>query len=419
MKKRSAINLAVVIILTAAFGALAIFGLNIGALEIKPLVSGISQGLDLRGGVSAVYLAVDEGQEDYASLLSGTMAVLRSRLTGQGFTEATVTQQGTDRIRVEIPDVDDPNEILNIIGQPAKLEFKTPDGEVIMDGSAVKKAEMGYLEGQPVVQFELNDEGTDAFAKATAANIGKTISIELDGNVISAPTVNTAITGGSGYIEGNFTADSAQNLAMLIQSGALPLNIEQLEVRTISATLGEDALSTSMTAAIIGVALVILFMIIMYRLPGAVASLSLLIYILIDLFLLAVIPGVQLTLPGIAGIVLSIGMAVDANVIIFERMKEELKAGKTVRASVESGFKRAFTAILDSNITTIIAGVVLMIFGAGSIKGFAITLTIGVVASMFTAVVVTRFLLRQMVGLNLTSHGLYGVKEVKAKEGNA
>ena len=419
MKKRSAINLAVVIILTAAFGALAIFGLNIGALEIKPLVSGISQGLDLRGGVSAVYLAVDEGQEDYASLLSGTMAVLRSRLTGQGFTEATVTQQGTDRIRVEIPDVDDPNEILNIIGQPAKLEFKTPDGEVIMDGSAVKKAEMGYLEGQPVVQFELNDEGTDAFAKATAANIGKAISIELDGNVISEPTVNTAITGGSGYIEGNFTAESAQNLAMLIQSGTLPLNIEQLEVRTISATLGEDALSTSMTAAIIGVLLVILFMIIMYRLPGAVASLALLIYILIDLFLLAVIPGVQLTLPGIAGIVLSIGMAVDANVIIFERVKEELKAGKTVRASVESGFKRAFTAILDSNITTIIAGVVLMIFGAGSIKGFAITLTIGVVASMFTAVVVTRFLLHQMVGLNLTNHGLYGVKEVKAKEGNA
>lgn len=419
MKKRSAINLAVVIILTAAFGALAIFGLNIGALEIKPLVSGISQGLDLRGGVSAVYLAADEGQEDYANLLSGTMAVLRSRLTGQGFTEATVTQQGTDRIRVEIPDVDDPNEILNIIGQPAKLEFKTPDGEVIMDGSAVKKAEMGYLEGQPVVQFELNDEGTDAFAKATAANIGKAISIELDGNVISAPTVNTAITGGSGYIEGNFTAESAQNLAMLIQSGALPLNIEQLEVRTISATLGEDALSTSMTAAIIGVLLVILFMIIMYRLPGAVASLALLIYILIDLFLLAVIPGVQLTLPGIAGIVLSIGMAVDANVIIFERVKEELKAGKTVRASVESGFKRAFTAILDSNITTIIAGVVLMIFGAGSIKGFAITLTIGVVASMFTAVVVTRFLLHQMVGLNLTNHGLYGVKEVKAKEGNA
>lgn len=417
MKTRCAVNMIVVVILLAAFGALAIFGLNIGALEIKPLVEGISQGLDLRGGVSAVYEAQDEGQSDFASLLSGTMAVLRNRLTNQGFTEATVTQQGTNRIRIEIPDVDDPNEILNIIGQPAHLEFKTADGETIMDGSAVVSAEMGYLDGQPVVQFTLNDEGATAFATATAENVGSTISIELDGEVISAPTVNQAITGGQGYIEGNFTAESAQQLAMLIQSGALPLDIEQIEVRTISATLGEDALSTSMTAAVIGVLLVIVFMLVIYRLPGVMASLALLIYILIDLFLLAVIPGVQLTLPGIAGIVLSIGMAVDANVIIFERMKEEMRAGKTVRASVESGFKRAFSAILDSNITTIIAGLVLMIFGAGTIKGFAITLTIGVVCSMFTAVVVTRFLLRQMVGLNFTNHRLYGVRD--AKEGKA
>ena len=417
MKTRCAVNMIVVVILLAAFGALAIFGLNIGALEIKPLVEGISRGLDLRGGVSAVYEAQDEGQSDFASLLSGTMAVLRNRLTNQGFTEATVTQQGTNRIRIEIPDVDDPNEILNIIGQPAHLEFKTADGETIMDGSAVVSAEMGYLDGQPVVQFTLNDEGATAFATATAENFGSTISIELDGEVISAPKVNQAITGGQGYIEGNFTAESAQQLAMLIQSGALPLDIEQIEVRTISATLGEDALSTSMTAAVIGVLLVIVFMLVIYRLPGVMASLALLIYILIDLFLLAVIPGVQLTLPGIAGIVLSIGMAVDANVIIFERMKEEMRAGKTVRASVESGFKRAFSAILDSNITTIIAGLVLMIFGAGTIKGFAITLTIGVVCSMFTAVVVTRFLLRQMVGLNFTNHRLYGVRD--AKEGRA
>ena len=417
MKTRCAVNMIVVVILLAAFGALAIFGLNIGALEIKPLVEGISQGLDLRGGVSAVYEAQDEGQSDFASLLSGTMAVLRNRLTNQGFTEATVTQQGTNRIRIEIPDVDDPNEILNIIGQPAHLEFKTADGETIMDGSAVVSAEMGYLDGQPVVQFTLNDEGATAFATATAENVGSAISIELDGEVISAPKVNQAITGGQGYIEGNFTAESAQQLAMLIQSGALPLDIEQIEVRTISATLGEDALSTSMTAAVIGVLLVIVFMLVIYRLPGVMASLALLIYILIDLFLLAVIPGVQLTLPGIAGIVLSIGMAVDANVIIFERMKEEMRAGKTVRASVESGFKRAFSAILDSNITTIIAGLVLMIFGAGTIKGFAITLTIGVVCSMFTAVVVTRFLLRQMVGLNFTNHRLYGVRD--AKEGRA
>lgn len=414
MKKKSAVNMIVIIVLIVAFGALAIFGLNIGALEIKPLFEGIPQGLDLRGGVSAVYEAKDDGQSDFETLLTGTMAVLRSRLTGQGFTEATVTQQGANRIRVEIPDVSDPNEILNIIGQPAKLEFKSEDGEVIMNGGAVKKAEMGYLEGAAVVQFELNSEGTELFAKATAANIGKPIYIELDGQIISAPTVNSAITGGQGYIQGDFTADSAKNLANLIQSGALPLDIEQLEVRTISATLGEDALSTSMTAAMIGVLLVMLFMVFRYRLPGIVSVLALSIYILLDLFLLTIIPGVQLTLPGIAGIVLSIGMAVDANVIIFERIKDEINTGKTVRASIESGFKRAFTAIFDSNITTIIAGVVLLLFGAGSIKGFAITLTIGVAASMFTAIVVTRFLLRQLVGLNLTKHSYFG-----AKGGNA
>ena len=179
MKTRCAVNMIVVVILLAAFGALAIFGLNIGALEIKPLVEGISQGLDLRGGVSAVYEAQDEGQSDFASLLSGTMAVLRNRLTNQGFTEATVTQQGTNRIRIEIPDVDDPNEILNIIGQPAHLEFKTADGETIMDGSAVVSAEMGYLDGQPVVQFTLNDEGAAAFATGTAG-----------GSVIAAVTMS-------------------------------------------------------------------------------------------------------------------------------------------------------------------------------------------------------------------------------------
>ena len=413
MKTRCAVNMIVVVILLAAFGALAIFGLNIGALEIKPLVEGISQGLDLRGGVSAVYEAQDEGQSDFASLLSGTMAVLRNRLTNQGFTEATVTQQGTNRIRIEIPDVDDPNEILNIIGQPAHLEFKTADGETIMDGSAVVSAEMGYLDGQPVVQFTLNDEGAAAFATATAENVGSTISIELDGEVISAPTVNQAITGGQGYIEGNFTAESAQQLAMLIQSGALPLDIEQIEVRTISATLGEDALSTSMTAAVIGVLLVIVFMLVIYRLPGVMASLALLIYILIDLFLLAVIPGVQLTLPGIAGIVLSIGMAVDANVIIFTRIKEEIGLGKTVKSAIKTGFAKALSAIIDGNVTTLIAAAVLYWRGSGTVKGFATTLAIGIVLSMFTALFVTKFVLNALYDLGFTDKKFYGTKKEK------
>lgn len=419
MKTKSTISLILVVVLVAALGALAICGLQIGAFKLKPLASGISQGLDLRGGVYAVYEATaadEEQEENFASLLSGTMAVLRNRLTGKGFTEATVTQQGTNRIRVEIPDVDDPNEILTIIGQPALLQFKDPSGNVIMEGDSIVRAEAALYEGQYVVNFSLNEEGTAAFANATSENVGNIISIELDGKTISAPRVETAITGGSGYIEGEPDLEHAQNLAMLIQSGALPLTIEQLEMRTISATLGEDALSTSITAAFIGVALVMLYMLIMYRLPGAVSVLALCIYILIDVFLLAVIPGVQLTLPGIAGIILSIGMAVDANVIIFERLKEEIMTGKTIRSSVESGFNRAFSAILDSNITTIIAGVVLMFFGTGSIKGFAITLTIGVVTSMFTAIVVTRFLLRQVVGLGVVNPALYGVKVTKGGE---
>ncbi len=410
MKRKSAISLIVIIVLVAALGALAICGLQIGAFRIKPLASGISQGLDLRGGVYAVYEAKDEGQEDFASLLSGTMAVLTNRLTSKGYTEATVSQQGLNRIRVEIPDVDDPNEILTIIGQPAVLQFKDPNGEVIMEGSSIKTAQAAMYEGKYVVEFNLNDSGTTAFAQATSQFLNQIISIELDGEVISAPRVNSAITGGSGYIEGNMTLDDAQNLAMLIQSGALPLEIEQLEMRTISATLGVNALSTSVRAAIIGIVLVMLYMIILYRVSGCVSTLALCIYMLIDMFLLAVIPGVQLTLPGIAGIILSIGMAVDANVIIFERIKEEILTGKTVRSSVESGFKRAFTAILDSNVTTIIAGVVLMFFGTGTIKGFAVTLTIGVLASMFTAIVVTRFLLRQVVNLNISGKLLCGVK---------
>lgn len=413
MKTKSAISLLIVVVLVAALGTLAITGLEIGVFRVKPLAEGISQGLDLRGGVYAVYEAKDEGQEDFNSLLTGTMAVLRTRLVDKGYTEAVVSQQGVSRIRVEIPDVDDPNEILKIVGQPAVLEFKDPEGNVVMTGEAITNAKAALLEGQYVVDFTLNDAGSKAFAEATSANLQKQITIELDGQIISAPTVESAITGGSGFISGNMSMEEAQNLAMLIQSGALPLSIEQLEMRTISPTLGEDALSTSVRAALIGIILVLVFMVVLYRLPGLIACISLCVYMLIDLFLIAVIPGIQLTLPGIAGIVLSIGMAVDANIIIFERMKDELRTGKSVSAAMESGFSRAFGAIFDSNLTTILAGLVLMIFGAGSVKGFAITLTIGVVCSMFTAIVVTRFLLRKMVGLGVTKKGFYGVSEKK------
>lgn len=409
MKKKAAIRLIVVLVLIAAVGTLAFTGLNIKAFEIVPFYKAISQGLDLKGGISVVYQGIDEGQEDFDTLLNGTVSILQSRLTGQGYSEATVTIQGSDKIRVEIPDVKDPSKVIDIIGTPAVLRFMRENGSVVLTGANIKEAKAGYYEGTPVVYFELDQEGSDAFAKATAEayTAGETIEIQLDGKVISAPSVKAVISTGSGMIENVGSIEECQRLAMLIMSGALPLNINQISVSTVSATLGANALATSTTAGIIGILLVMLFMIAFYRIPGLLADIALFLYIVLDLLLLAVLPGIQLTLPGIAGIVLSIGMAVDANIIIFERLKEEVRNGKTLRAAVESAFKRATVTILDSNITTLIACVVLMVFGTGSIKGFAYTLTIGVLLSMFSALTITRFLLRNVVALGLGSHKLY------------
>lgn len=415
MKSKSAISLILVVLLIGVWGYLAINGAEIGKYDVLSYSQGISLGLDLRGGVYVVYEAsIPEGQETEASfgtLIDGTIKKLQTRLTEKGFTEATVSQQGSNRVRVEIPDVKDPQEILDIMGTPGRLTFVGPDNAVILEGKNVKTATAGYESGQPVIFFSLDSEGSELFAKATEKFIGQAISIYLDDRLLSAPTVNTTITGGQGYISGEPTYEAAAETASLIQSGALPLDLAQLELRTISATLGEDALSTSVMAGAIGFACVILFLIIVYRLPGLMASLALCLYLLIDLLLIATLPGVQLTLPGVAGVILSIGMAIDGNVIIFERIKEELRNGKTVRASVEAGFKNALSAIIDSGITSLIAAAVLGFFGTGSIKGFAITLGIGVVVAMFSSVVITRFLLRRMIGLNVIKRSLYGVSE--------
>ena len=411
MKRRSVISLAIILVLIAAMAYLELQGAQIGAYDIIPVGDAISLGLDLRGGVYAVYEAEETGQEDFDTLMRGTITILQGRLSEKGFNEATVTQQGGNRIRVEIPNVSEPDEILKIVGTPAVLEFKDPSGNVIMRGEQIKSARAGTYEGSYVVFFEMDETGTKAFAEATTKFVGQQIAIELDGTVISDPKVNTPIPDGAGMITGSTTLEEATNLAMLIQSGALPLNIRQLEVRTISATLGVDALSTSILAGAIGIALVMVFMVIMYRLPGVVACIALSIYIVLTFLLIAVLPGIQLTLPGIAGIILSIGMAVDANCVIFERIKEELRGGAMLRMSVEAGFRNAFTAILDSNITTLIASVVLLLFGTGSIRGFAITLTLGVVLSMFSAIVVTRYLLRLMVKMGVTNKWSYGLKK--------
>lgn len=412
MKVKSLVTLGVTLLLIVLVALLAINGVQVGKYIFQPVGEAISLGLDLRGGIYAVYVAKDPNQENFESLMQGTISVLRNRLTGQGFTEATVTQQGSNRIRVEIPDVDDPNEILDIIGTPALLEFVDPDGNVIMTGADIKVAsavlyDNEYGAKEPVVAFELNDSGSKAFAESTAKNIGKSITIRLDGSTISSPVVQNAITGGSGIINGMGSEEAAMNLANLIMSGALPLEIEQDEVSAVSATLGVEALDSSIKAGVIALILLMLFMIVMYRLPGLVANMALCIYMLIVFYLLALVPGVQLTLPGIAGILLGIGMAVDANVIIFERFREEMKVGRSMDDAVNRGFKNALSAVIDSNVTTIIASLVLLYFGTGSIQGFATTLLIGVLTSMFTAITVTRLLLRQVVRLGIKNRAMF------------
>ena len=406
MKVKSLVTLGVTLLLIVLIGLLAVNGMHVGKYIFKSVGDSVSLGLDLRGGIYAVYLG-DTSAEDFDAQMDATVTIMRTRLTNEGYTEATITRQGDDRIRIEIPDVSDPNEILNIVGTPAHLTFVDPDGNVVVEGSQIVEAYPAYDENnKPVVMFKMNDEATESFAKATTENIGKTISIQLDGENISTPTVQSAITEGSGMISGSSTIEEAQTLANLIMSGALPLDITLDSSSAVSATLGVDALSTSLKAGIIGLILVALFMIVLYRLPGVISVMALCIYTLIVMYAVCLVPGVQLTLPGIAGILLGIGMAVDGNVIIFERFREELKGGRSLEAAVNRGYKNALSSIIDSNVTTIIAGCVLLYFGTGSIKGFAMTLLIGVIASMISSVFVTRFLLKHLVRLGIGKNNL-------------
>ena len=292
----------------------------------------------------------------------------------------------------------DPGAVLDLIGSPAKLEFLDPEGNVFMDGSALKTASYTLdTNSKPAFSLALTTEGAQLFGDMSAKSIGKAITIQLDGNALMSPTVNEAIYGGNILVTGSFTQEQAENYALQLQSGALPLDLRQDKLDTISATLGIDALGTSITAAIIGILLVMLVMLLRYRLCGVVADWALCIYIILLFLFIAIVPGIQLTLPGIAGIILGIGMAVDANVVIFERVKEEVKNGRPMIHAVRIGFKNAMSAVLDANVTTIIAAVVLMFYGTGSVQGFATTLLLGVITSMITAILVTRFLLTRAV----------------------
>ncbi|MBQ1861598.1 MAG: protein translocase subunit SecD [Clostridia bacterium] len=421
-KTGAIIGLCVLLVLTIVFGYLGFNGMPLdsrGLYRLLPWMpttnaenwpESLPLGLDLRGGVYVEYSAQqpDEIEGSFDALMDGTIAVIQQRLTDKGYPESTVQKinNGTG-IRVEIPDVTDPQAVLDLIGTPAELSFRDPDGNEFMTGKQVQTASYFFADGDHQVAFTLTKDGAALFADMTAKSIGKQIAIYLDNEMLINPTVQSAIPNGSGVINGMGSEERARTIAAQIQSGALPLVLTQQKVDTVSATLGDEALSTSIRAAMIGILLVMLFMIVRYRMNGVVASWALCIYMLLLFFFIAVIPGIQLTLPGLAGIVLGIGMAVDANVIIYERFNEEMRAGRPARAAVRAGFKNAMSAILDSNVTTLIAAIVLLVYGTGSVQGFAKTLLLGVVVSMFSAVVITRMLMTWFVKVGLNKPSLY------------
>lgn len=390
--------------------------------------NGIRLGLDLVGGSRIVYEAeIPDGynQANLADDMNSVQKVIRQRLTDKGFTEATVTLTGDNRVTVEIPQITNPEEAVQTLGTTAQLTFIDADGKEWLTGSDIKKATYGY--GRPTgnevtdvhyVQVQFTSEGQKKFAEATGNIAARTdgtniMAIVMDNQVISSPSVSSQIDSDSCVISGSFTRDSASELADLINAGQIPFSLKQVELRSVGPQLGADAMRTSLIAGAIGIALVMLFMLIVYRIPGLVASIALCFYMVLEALIFSLVR-VNLSLPGIAGIILSIGMAVDANVIIFERVKEELKNGKTVKSAIDSGFKRAFTAILDSNITTLIACAVLFFLGTGTIVGFATTLGIGVIVSMFTALTVTHFLLNRMVDFRVRNPKAYGLRDREA-----
>ena len=390
---------------------------------------GIVQGLDLKGGSTIVFRAQADNPSD--DDMSKVVNMMRARLDALGYSEATVDVQGSDKVRIEIPSVSDPEEAAERLGATAQLAFTDYQGNVILTGDQVESSSYEYgatdqtSKSQYYVNLTFTEEGRTAFASATgtAASLASSgqnyISIMLDDDIIMSPRVSERIdsegciiTGGG---DGGFTRDEAKYYAEVISAGQLPFSLSRVEMRTVSATLGDTALQTSVNAAILGIILIMLFMLIVYRLPGLMADLALAAYIAVVLLILANFH-INLTLPGIAGIILAIGMAVDANVVIFERIKEELRLGKTVRSSIDAGFNRALSAVIDANVTTIIAAVILWVLGTGTIKGFGITLFIGTVVSMLSAVFLTKFLLKQTVGMNIKNLWLYGLSKNKKKE---
>ncbi|RKD34654.1 protein translocase subunit SecD [Thermohalobacter berrensis] len=420
MRAKSAIFFIIIVALVGLISYSSIYGLDLGKYEIVPVQEEMKLGLDLKGGVFVLLEAqTDATGDELARKMEQAKAVIRQRVDGLGVAEPNIVIEGNKRIRVELPGVKNAQEAIDIIGKTAQLQFIDYEGNVVVTGKNVKKSEVTYSpDGTgrevPVVALEFDKEGTEKFAQATSKlaqktnDIEKIIYIVLDEEIISNPAVTEPITNGQAIITGGFTVEEASKLATLIRAGALPVEMKEVQTSVIGPTLGLASLDKSVNAAKIGLLLIFIFMIIYYRIPGLIADIALIIYILLVLGTMTYLDA-TLTLPGIAGLILSIGMAVDANVVIFERIKEEIRNGKTLRSAVDSGFKRALRTVIDANVTTFIAGLVLFQFGTGPIKGFAVTLLIGLAASMLTAVFITKFLLKLVVKMNITRNTkLYG-----------
>lgn len=408
-KSRGVISLLLVTVLTGLLVFTTVVGFGSGHIGAA---KNIKLGLDLAGGVSITYQA--KGEKPTEKEMSDTVYKLQKRVE-QYSTEAGVYQEGDDRISIEIPGVTDANKVLEELGKPGSLEFQDSEGKVVLDGTDVKSATAQIQEDNSgnkknMVSLEMTKEGKKKFADATQQNLGKPIAIVYDGQIISSPTVNSAITNGQAVIEGDFTYEEAEELASTIRIGGLQVELEEINSSVVGAQLGEEAISTSLMAGAIGLAIIFVFMCVVYLLPGFASSIALCIYTGIILVLLNAFD-ITLTLPGIAGIILGIGMAVDANVIIFARVKEELAAGRNVKTALKKGFQKALSAILDGNITTLIAALVLGLKGTGTVKGFAQTLALGIVVSMFTALVVTRVIIFAFYAIGLRSEKLYGVQK--------
>lgn len=382
-------------------------GWRIGFILIITLIAGfillrtpINLGLDLQGGVHVVLEAQDVNGEFDRESIRRAQAVIERRINALGVSEPIVQPEGNRRIIVELPGIHDQEQAIETIGKTALLEFKDPNGNTVLTGALLQSATIGQDQfGRPAVNLEFNQEGAELFAFLTARYVGQVVTITLDNEVIQRVTVREPIPGGKAQITGLATYDEAREITVLLQSGSLPVPLEIMEIRNIGSSLGQDSISRSIKAGIFGIIFVVLYMMFYYKLPGFVADISLGIYVILTLAIFNLIKA-TLTLPGIAGLILSVGMAVDANVLIFEQIKEELNRGKRLRPAIEAGFNRAFVTILDSNITTLISAGVLFYFGSSIVRGFAVTLSIGILVSMFTAIVVTRSILNAIVDRN-------------------